>query len=100
MAWSQIEWAGSLWDCFSLKTFSWRRYRLGILGWSASSPGACSVTRPMKYRSSLIGQGQLTFRGRNSAFFASGLRKMIGNWVWSIQPRFQSIFGCIAANHG
>jgi hypothetical protein len=36
----------------------------------------------------------------NWAFCASGLCKMIGNCDESIHPLAQSIFGCVAANHG
>src|SRR5579863_178778 len=46
------------------------------------------------------GLGRLRVRGMNHALAASSLRKMIGSWEWSIHPRFQSMRGCTAANHG
>ena len=44
--------------------------------------------------------GWLRVRGMNWAFAASSLRKMIGNWEWSIHPRFQLMRGWTATNHG
>jgi len=46
------------------------------------------------------GLGRLRVRGMNWAFAASSLRRMIGNWEWSIHPRFQSMRGWTAANQG
>jgi hypothetical protein len=44
--------------------------------------------------------GKLVVLGENRAFTASLVLKMMGSWEWSIQPLFQLIFGCIAANQG
>ena len=46
-----------------------------------------------------MGRGLLTVRGVNRARFAFGARNMMGNWEESIHPHFQSILGCVAANH-
>jgi hypothetical protein len=42
----------------------------------------------------------LICHGRNRAHAASGIWSMMGNWPWSIQPLFQSIWGWKATNHG
>ena len=56
------------------------------------------VMRPIKYWSWVISLGTFLVRGTKVAFFALGARRMMGNWVWSIHPLFQSMLGCTAAN--
>ena len=48
----------------------------------------------------VVGHGLLIVRGMNHALAASEVLNMMGSWVWSIHPLFQSILGCTAANHG
>ena len=67
---------------------------------SASSVLGCPmVALPMKYRFLMIGRGLLVVRGTNRALFAFGARNMMGSCEESIHPLFQSILGCVAANH-
>ena len=47
-----------------------------------------------------IGLGVFVVLIVNQAFPASGVRNIMGSCEWSIQPLFQSIFGCMAANQG
>ncbi len=47
-----------------------------------------------------VGRGVLTVCGINHALAASVDLSTIGSCVWSIQPLFQLIFGCVAANQG
>ena len=56
------------------------------------------VTFPMKYRVVSMGLGLFTERGTNRARLALLALRMMGSWDESIHPRFQSIFGCTAAN--
>ena len=101
IVWSQMVWLGSLWDSCSLKI-------LQCLWYSSGSPSISSVTflvwlnvtRPMKNWSLWVGQGMFRVLGMKRACLALFTFKTIGSWVWSIHPRFQSIFGCMAANHG
>src|SRR5579863_4545499 len=65
-----------------------------------SSVGSLKMIRPMNRVSVGSVRGLLIVRGMNRAFMASSLRKMTGNWEWSIHPRFQSIRGWTAANQG
>ena len=65
-----------------------------------SSVGSLKMTRPMNRVSVGRVRGLLMVRGMNRAFAASSLRKIIGNWEWSIYPRFQSMRGWVAANQG
>jgi hypothetical protein len=58
------------------------------------------VTLPMKYFTSGLAWGTFLSWGVKFAFWAFSAHKMIGNWVWSIHPFFQSIFGCTAVNQG
>jgi hypothetical protein len=55
---------------------------------------------PMKYQSCCIGVGMFLVLGTKVAFLASGAWSTIGSCSWSIHPLFQSIHGCVAANHG
>ena len=47
----------------------------------------------------MMGRGLLAVRGVNRARFAFGARNIMGSCEESIHPRFQSILGCVAANH-
>ena len=51
-------------------------------------------------RSIEVGRGLFIVHGINRALAASLALNTIGNCVWSIQPLFQSILGCTAANQG
>ena len=102
MAWSHIVCCGSHWECSSLKILAWWWYSAGILLFACLIPLAsvvigAIVTFPMYICSCLSPHVPL---GRNWAFAASGVRRIIGNWVWLIHPRCQSIFGWTGANHG
>ena len=89
---------GSLCDSCSEKIFACRWYWPGIFGLSSVAVPPI-VTLPIKYQSFSIGRGLLTVRGVNLAFFAFGARNIMGSCEESIHPLFQSIFGCVAANH-
>ena len=100
IAWSHTVCCGSRWDFCSSNTFLCLLYSLGnpfsesfvCFGWM--------VTLPMRCRSRCIGLGTFFVHGAKMAFFALSAQKIIGSWVWSIHPYFQSIFGWFAANHG
>src|SRR6266478_4433613 len=99
MAWSQMVCFGSRWDFSSLKTLLCLAYSGGILGsfvsWAVPIVALQSSTRLTE-----IGHGLFTVRGTNRALAASFVLNTIGSCVWSIQPLFQSILGCTAANQG
>ncbi len=90
---------GSCWDCSSLKTLLCLAYSDGIfespISWAvpivALQSSMCSIG---------AGRGLFTVRGINRALAASAVLNTIGSCVWSIQPLFQSILGCTAANQG
>src|SRR6266436_9435578 len=90
---------GSRWDCSSLKTLLCLAYSCRILVLSVSWVVPIIA---LQSRICLVwmGHGLLTVRGIKRAFAASEVLKTIGSCVWSIQPLFQSIFGCTVANHG
>ncbi len=101
IAWSQIVCWGSLCDSSSLNTFLCRWYLEGIppIG-SVGIVFGWKMTLPMKYSFVPLSQGMFLCRGTKIALFALLACSMTGSCVWSIQPRFQSIFGCAAVNHG
>ena len=101
MAWSHTVCFGNRCDCCSLKTLACRWNSVGIFDKSASGGevGSWNAIRVMKYLS-CVGRGTFLVLGTKMAFFAFGARIIIGSWAWSIQPRFQSIRGCAAVNHG
>ena len=94
MAWSQTVCFGSRCDCCSLNTFACRWNSVGIFDRSASDGevGLWKVIRAVKYLSCVC-HGTFLVLGTNMALFAFGAWRTIGNWAWSIHPRFQSIRG-------
>ena len=99
MAWSQMVCFGSCWDFSSLKTLLCLAYSGGIFGLFVSW-AIPMVALQSNIRSTDVGRGLFIVRGTNRAFAASFVLNTIGSWVWSIQPLFQSILGCTAANQG
>src|SRR6266446_545988 len=99
MAWSQMVCFGSLWDFSSLKTLLCLAYSGGIFG-SFVSWVAPIVALQSNMRSIEVGRGLFTVRGTNRALAASFVLNTISSCMWSIQPLFQSILGCTAANQG
>ena len=101
MAWSHIVCPGSRWDCSSLNTFLCHSYSSGSW-WFGGVSGLVGwmVTLLMSYWLGRGGRGEFLLLGAKIAFFALSAHRMMGNWVWSIHPRFQSILGWTAANHG
>jgi hypothetical protein len=95
IAWSQGREGGNSCDASSEKTLSNCLYcgGIGSVGFVArmSSRPICIVR---------IGLGVLVVLSVKRAHPASGVRNIMGNCEWSIQPLFQSIFGCMAANQG
>ena len=99
IAWSQTVCCGRRCDSSSLKTLPWCWYSTGILGLGVEGVVRLwKVTHPMKYWCDTPSLGTFLVCGTNIAFLAFGARRMMGSWVWSIQPLFQSLFGCTAAN--
>ena len=99
MAWSQNVCWGRRCDSSSLNTLLWCWYSAGTLGGSVDGVAELwKVTRPMKYWSWVISLGTFLVCGTKVAFFALGAWRMVGYWVWSIHPLFQSMLGCTAAN--
>jgi hypothetical protein len=101
IAWFHMVCFGSHWDFSSLNTFSCRRYSSNILFFSCDQ--SCLgwiVTLPMKYFVSSLAQGTFFVCGTNIAFCVFKAHRMIGSWVWSIHPLFQSMLGCTATNQG
>ena len=98
IAWSHIEWLGSLWDCSSLNTLWCCWYSSGILDRGLLT-GVVKVTCPMKYWS-FSKHWCLWDLCVYIAFVAFGALNMIGSWVVSIQPLFQSTCGWNAVNQG
>ncbi len=98
IVWSHIVCLGSRCDFSSLKTLLCLAYSCGIfvlsVSWAVSMVALQSKIRFAARR------GVLIVRGMNRALAASVDLSMIGSYVWSIQPLFQSIFGCVAANQG
>ena len=100
IVWSHIVCRGNLCDFHSSNTFLCHLYSsrrsvlvcFGFLRWI--------VMLLMKYRLHWIDQGIFFDWGVKIARFALLARKIIGSWVWSIHPYFQSIFGWFATNHG
>ena len=99
IAWSQMVCCGRHCDSSSLKTLLWRWYSTGTLGFRVEGVVELwKVTRPMKYWCATTSLGTFLVRGVKTAFLAFGARRMMGSWVWSIQPLFQLMLGCTAAN--
>ena len=100
IAWSHTVLFSSCWDCCSLNTFAWWWNSFGTLVRSASSGWfEWTVTLHRKYLSFHVGQGTLLILGMKTAFYMFGALMMMGSCEWSINPLFQSILGCVAANH-
>ena len=99
IAWSQMVCFGSRWDFSSLKTLLCLAYSGGIPGLFVSL-AVPMVALQSSMRSIEVGRGLFIIRGRNHALAASFILNTIGSCVWSIQPLFQSILGCTAANQG
>ena len=98
IVWSQTEWRGSCCDCSLLNTLWCCWYSSGIFD-GGLSIGAAMVTCPIKYRS--LGQYWCLCNWCvYFAFVALVALNMIGSWVVSIHPLFQSICGWNAANQG
>ena len=113
IAWSQILLIGIHPDASSLNTFKCWRYSVGIFSNSSGNmvtPSfagssvvavACPIVIYVMCRASCGGgRGVFLIRGTNLARAWSAVWNMMGNWVDSIQPLFQSIWGCTAANQG
>ena len=98
IAWSQIEWLGSCWDCSSLNTLWCHLYSSGIFDGGLLT-GAARVTHPMKYHS-FDGHWCLCNLCVYTTFMAFGVLNMIGSWVVLIHPLFQSTCGWNAVNQG
>ena len=99
MAWSHMVCLGSLCDCSSLKTLACFVYSWGIFDGSVSWSVPIVILHS-RSRLDCSGRGLLIVCGINCAFAALAALNMMGSCVWSIHPRFQSIFGCMAANQG
>jgi hypothetical protein len=93
---------GSHCDSSSLNTLECLWYSVGTP--SVVGFGGLIITCPIKYHSVGVGCAFLYFptilAKTKWAFFALGAWNMMGSWVMSIHPLAQSIFGCVAANHG
>ena len=100
IAWSHMVCHGNLWDFCLSNTFLCHLYLSRRLVLVFASCFRWMVMLPMKYRSWRMGHGMFFDRMAKIAFFMLSVWKMIGNWVWSIHPCFQSIFSWLAANHG
>ena len=100
IAWSHIVWRGSLWDFCSSNTFLCCLYSSGRLVWVVFVCFRWIVMLPIKYRSRLVGRGMFFHHGVKMAHFVLSVWKIMGSWVWLIQPCFQSILGWLVANHG
>ena len=95
MAWSHDCFSGNFFDSWSLNMWACFWYcggtklfgRVGLVGVSIALP-------------TIVWDIGLICRGRNRAFAASGLRNTMGSWLCEIHPLAQSIFGCVAVNHG
>ena len=98
IAWSQIEWLGSCCNCSSLNTLWCHWYSSGIFDGGLST-GAVMVTHPMKY-CSFRECWCLFNRCVYTAFAVFGALNIIGSWVVSIHPLFQSTHGWNTVNHG
>ena len=99
MAWSQIVCWGRCCDSSSLNTLLWCWYSAGTLGGSLGEISRLwKVTRPMKYWSWEISLGTSLVHGMKIALFELGAWRIMGSWVWSIHPLFQSMLGWTAAN--
>src|SRR6266403_1085625 len=99
MAWSQIVYFRSRWDCSSLNTLLCWAYSGGIFVLSDSCVVPI-VALHSKILSAWMVRGLLMVRGRNRAFAVSEVLNTIGRCVWSIHPLLQSILGFTATNHG
>ena len=98
ITWSQIEWLGSCCNCSSLNTLWCCWYSPGIFDGGLST-GAATVTHPMKYRS--LRECWCLFSWCvYTTFAAFGALNIIGSWVVSINPLFQSTCGWNATNQG
>ena len=122
IAWSQIQGSGNLWEASSLNTERWQWYLAGIFPSPICDP-ACSAsleaivcfllgrmgidTRAMCIESVMSGarwSGFLQLAGivvhcpmcDSIAFL---VHSMSGNWLLSIHPHAQSIFGWFSVNH-
>ena len=98
MAWSHTVCLGSRCDSCSEKILACHWYWLGMSGFSSTAVSPM-VALPLKCQSFTSGCGLLIVRRENQARFAFGAQNMIGSCEESIHPLFQSIFGCVAANH-
>ena len=99
MVWSQTVCCGRRCDSSSLKTLPWHWYSAGTLGFGIEDVvGLWKVTHPMKYCCDITYLGTFLVCGVKTAFLVFDAWRMVGSWVWSIQPLFQSILGCTAVN--
>jgi hypothetical protein len=92
IAWSQGRVGGNSCNASSKKTLEYVRYCDRMLGFSDVCLGLATILQ-MYILLVCIALALLTYRGRNRARAASELRSMMGSWLWSIQPIFQSICG-------
>jgi hypothetical protein len=99
MAWSQICNGGNSCDMSSEKTLEYCWYCSGMFA-SGRLPLGLMITLPIYSLSLGVILGLLTCHGRKHVLSISWVLKIIGSCIWSIHPRFQSIRGWKAANHG